>query len=225
MKWRLLIVAAASIGAAPAQPNWTSKVSQTPAGAYVLGNPQARVRFVEYLSFTCSHCAKFTGEAAAPIKRDYVSTGNVAVEIRHAVRDQFDFTAALLARCGGPAKFFGNTEAIMARQSIWLADAQLYAARDAEKNAKLPIEAQLKAIAQATGLGAIIKARGVTQPQINVCLSSKVMHKTVLAMTKEAFEERKISGTPHFLINGKTAPYSDSWLGMEPSLRAATTAK
>ncbi len=226
MKWMvILIAAAATIGAAPVRPNWANTVTQTPTGAYVLGNVKARVRFVEYLSFTCSHCAHFTNEAAVPIKRDYVSKGTVAVEIRHAVRDQFDFTAALLARCGGPTKFFGNTEAIMARQDVWLADAQVYATRDAEKNAKLPIEAQLKIIAQATGLAAIVKDRGVTQLQINACLSNKAMHNTVLAMTKEAFEVRKIQGTPHFLINGKTAPYSDSWSGIEPSLRNAITAK
>jgi protein-disulfide isomerase len=215
----------ALLGAAPAARDWTKTVTQTPTGAYVLGNPAAKVRFVEYLSYTCPHCARFTNEAAVPIKRDFVAKGLIAVEVRHAVRDQFDMAATLMARCGGATKFFGNSEAIMARQDIWLADAQLYAVRDAPKYKTLPIAAQLRIVARATGLDQIVMARGVTAVQVNACLASKPMQDVALAMTKEAFSVRKISGTPHFLINGKTAPYSDNWAGMEPTLSAAIAAK
>jgi protein-disulfide isomerase len=104
--------------AAPRQPDWTRTVTTTAAGAYVLGKPDAKVRLVEYLSYTCPHCAHFTAEAAAPLTRDYIAKGLVSYEIRNAVRDHFDFVAALLARCGGPAKFFGNTEVIMAAQPL-----------------------------------------------------------------------------------------------------------
>jgi protein-disulfide isomerase len=228
MMKRLILIGlafGALIGAAPAQRNWANTVTMTKAGAFVLGNPAARVRFVEYLSYTCPHCARFTAEAAEPIKRDYVAKGLIAVEIRHAVRDQFDLTATLLARCGGAAKFFGNTEAIMARQDVWMADAQLYAVRDAAANAKLPISAQLQAIARVTELDKLVQARGVTPAQINVCLTSPPLKAAPLAMTKEAFDVIKIKGTPHFMINGKTAPYSDSWAGMEPVIRAAVSGK
>src|SRR3546814_17929114 len=70
-------------------------------GGFVMGKPDARTSLVEYISYTCSHCAEFTQKAAAPLKINWISTGAINVEIRNAVRDRYDLTAALLARCGG----------------------------------------------------------------------------------------------------------------------------
>jgi protein-disulfide isomerase len=222
---RIGFIAVAALGfasATPAQRNWSATVTQMPSGAFVMGNPAAKVRLVEYLSYTCSHCAHFTTEASAPLKRDYVATGKVAVEVRHLVRDQFDLTAALLARCGGGAKFFGATEAIMADQPVWMASAQLYAVRDAAKDAKLPLGAKLASVARATGLDTIAASQGVTAAQAKACLANPAAHRALLAMTKQAVEVQKIPGTPYFLINGKPGPNTDKWASLEPALKAAS---
>ena len=104
-------------------PNWISSVRVQPNGAFIMGKPAAPAKLVEYLSYTCSHCAHFTGEASAPLKASYITKGLASVEVRNAVRDRYDFTAALLARCGGPARFFGNSEALFATQAMWLGKA------------------------------------------------------------------------------------------------------
>ena len=218
------LLALALTGAAPA-PDWTRTIFQTPSGATVMGNPKAKVRLVEYLSYTCPHCAQFTQQAAAPIQRDYVAKGLVAVELRNAVRDPYDLAAALLARCGGPSKVFGHTEAIMAYHDVWIANVELFEVRDAKRYEKLPLSGRLQAIARATGLTALLQARGLTVPQMNACLASKPMNMIVIAMTKEAFQTRKIPGTPHFLLNGTPGPYADTWAAMEPTLRTATGAQ
>lgn len=216
---RLLALAAVALVAAA--PNWSSTVTQAPNGAYVLGNPKAKVRFVEYLSYTCSHCAHFVEESAAPLKNGFVAKGTVAVEVRNAVRDPFDMTAAMLARCGGAAKFFGNSEAIMARQAVWMADANLLLTRDGAKFEKATPIQRMQMIANGTDLGAIMKSRGFTQPQINACLSNAATQKLILGMTNEAFKIRKIGGTPYFLVNGKPGPASDKWNDVESALRSA----
>ena len=87
----LAVVAFATVGAAPV--DWTKTVTRGANGAYVLGNPKAKVRLVEYLSYSCSHCAEFTAQSAAPLKTNYISKGNVAIELRNAVRDRFDFAS------------------------------------------------------------------------------------------------------------------------------------
>lgn len=209
---------------APAQaaaPNYATMVTATPAGAFVLGNPKAKIRLVEYLSYTCSHCAHFTEEASVPLKRDYVAKGLVALELRNLVRDPFDLTAALLARCGGPAKVFGLTEAIMGRQAVWMAEGQVLAIKQEEALKKMPLVQQLRTIAQGSGLLELVQSKGVTDAQANACLANPQMHKTVIAMTKDAVDVRKINSTPTFLINNKPGPAGSHWDDIDTALRAA----
>ena len=195
--------------------NWSRQTSITPAGAYVLGKPAARVRLVEYISYTCSHCADYVREAALPLKTGYVARGQAVIELRHAVRDSFDLAATLLARCGGPARFFGNTEAIMAAQATWLAKAGAY---DGSK-APSSIDDGLRAIARLTGLDQLMVARGYTPAQIDACLTNDAQQKAVTAMTSASFA--KISGTPSFELNGTVLDGVHSWAALEPQLQAA----
>lgn len=197
-----------------ASTDWSKRASITDKGAYVLGNPKAKVRLIEYVSYTCSHCAHFVGEAEAPLKRDYVSRGTAAIELRHAVRDPFDYAATLLARCGGPDRFFGNTEAIMAAQSQWLAKAESYQGPRAAS-----VDDGLRAVTKAVGLDKIMLARGFTAQQIDACLVDDVQQKTLGAMTEASFA--RIKGTPSFEINGTVLDGVHDWASLEPQLKAA----
>ncbi len=223
MRRLFAILALVMIASAPA--NWANRARLIPSGAIVLGNPAAKVKFVEYLSYSCSHCAEFTAEAKLPLKRDYVAKGQVSVEVRNAVRDGYDFTAALLARCGGPSRFTGNTEAIMASQSAWLGKAAAFDAANSEKLSKLPIDQRLSLIMRGVGLDGVMKARGFTPAQINACLISKGDQKAVVDMTNEAWKVQKITGTPAFLINGQPITASGHWHSVEPELKSALAAQ
>ncbi len=219
----MLAIAAVFLVAATA-PNPNTNVRQLASGAFVQGNPAAKVQLVEYLSFTCPHCAHFVGEASAPLMRDYVAKGLAAVEIRNAVRDRFDFAASLLARCGGARRFFGNAEAIMASQSIWAAKAGAFESANAARMAKLTPNEGLKLIVRGVGLDGVMKARGLTPAQIDACLISKPDQAKVLAMTQEAWNVAKITGTPSFVING-TSISAGSWAMVEPLLQTALAVK
>lgn len=208
-----------------AAPNWVASVRVQPNGAFVMGKPAAPAKLVEYLSYTCGHCAHFTGEASAPLKVGYVAKGLATVEVRNAVRDRYDFTAALLARCGGPTKFFGNSEALFATQATWLGKASAFEASDAERISKLPMNDVLKAIAKGVGLDTLMRARGLSPAQIDACLSDTVAQKQVVAMSNEAWTVRKINGTPSFLINGNAFEGPGSWAAVEAGLKAALAAK
>jgi protein-disulfide isomerase len=222
-----LICGAFGLMAAPAAaqkvaaPNYAKMVTITPAGAFVLGNPKAKVRLVEYISYTCSHCAHFTEEAAAPLKRDYIAKGLVAWEMRNLVRDAFDLTAALLARCGGPSRVFTLTEDMMARQDVWMAEGQVVALKQEAQLKAMPLPKQLQTLAKGTGLLAMAQARGVAPEQANACLAAPQMHKTVLAMTKDAVDVRKINGTPTFLINDQPGPRTSEWADVDAALKNA----
>lgn len=217
----LAAVAALTIGAAPV--DWTKTVTKAPNGAYVMGNPKAKVRLVEYLSYSCNHCAQFSEGASAPLKAKYVSKGTVSVEFRNAVRDRFDFAAALLARCGGGARFYTQSEALFAGQAALMQRASAHETRSTlPENAT--INATLTDIAAGSGLINVMTARGVPAATVNACLTSKAEQDIVLGMTKEAWEVRKLKGTPTFLINGRDTGPAD-WATVEPKIKAAVAAR
>ncbi len=217
MRIVLALLALATIGAAPV--DWTRTVTHAPNGAYVMGNPKAKVRLVEYLSYSCPHCAHFTVESFPKLRRDYVASGKVAVELRNAVRDRYDFAAALLARCGGAARFYPQNEALFGAQEALMTKAQEFEAQSPPPEGT-PVGDLLTGIAQGSGMTALMRARGVPAAAQKKCLTSKTEQGTVLAMTKEAVEVRKIEGTPTFLINGQASGVYD-WATLEPKLRAA----
>src|SRR5690242_5317628 len=83
----------------PANGDWTQVVMATPDGGFRMGNPNAKVKLIEYGSMTCPHCREFDEKGAAPLMNQYVKTGQVSWEFRNYVRDAFDLTASLITRC------------------------------------------------------------------------------------------------------------------------------
>ena len=81
--------------------DWTRVASATAAGGFVMGNPAAKVKLVEYGSLTCPHCRHFDETAAAPLAA-YVRTGRVSWEFRPFLLSGYDIPATLTASCTGP---------------------------------------------------------------------------------------------------------------------------
>lgn len=203
---------------AAAPRDWSTYVVQAPSGAYVIGNPAAKVRLVEYLSYTCGHCAEFMAESKIPLKDGYVRRGAVRIEVRHAVRDPLDMAAALLARCAGPRGFAGATDAIFAQQGDW---ARRGAAWWGANAAALQSETrlmQLKAAAEGSGLATLMRSRGMSDAAINQCFATPTDLNRLTAMADASW--KVIKGTPTFVINGKTGG-GGHWDTLEPELRAA----
>jgi protein-disulfide isomerase len=214
----LAVLLALALSASLAARSVVLKTNETAQGGYVLGNPKAKVQLVEYMSFTCPHCAHFTVEGAAPLKHDYVLHGEIAYEVRNAVRDAFDLTAALLARCGGKQRFFGNMEMIFANQGTWTANLQKIDTAALQKADHATI---VKLIAQGSGLSTMMAKRGFSNAQLNQCLTDKAATDKIIAMTKDAWEIRKIPGTPAFYINDKLAESTTTYAQLEPQIKAA----
>lgn len=210
-------VAALALVAATHAVDWTKRVTQTPQGAFVLGNPAAKTRLVEYVSYTCSHCAHFTNEASAPLRSRYVANGSTAVEVRHAVRDPIDLAATLLARCTGPTRFFTAHDKLFATQEQWFGAGVGYAQANQDALEKASGPDRVKMLAKASGLGAVV---GLSDAQVNTCLADSAQQKPVMAMTQEAWQTRSIPGTPHFLLNGADVPDATSWASLEPRLKS-----
>ena len=199
--------------------DWTAHVTQTPAGAYIIGNPAARVKLVEYVSYTCPHCGDFAVKSAPVLKDKMVRSGSTSVEIRHFIRDRLDLAAALIARCGGAAKFAGLNQTIFAEQKTWLARGMEFEQANGQRIGTYPMAAQMRALADGAGLTAIGKAAGLSDAQLGACLADRAAADRIVAITTAAPDT--IEGTPGFFINGKQAQGVFTWEALQPLLRAA----
>ncbi|MBU0557712.1 MAG: DsbA family protein [Alphaproteobacteria bacterium] len=198
--------------------DWSKTVTLGPNGAFVLGNPAAPTKLVEYLSYTCSHCADFQANGAPELKSQWIRRGLVSLEFRNFVRDPFDLTAALLARCGGVTHFAGNQEALFGNYQSWMKSAQAFAQTQEGKPPAADRAAQLTGIANGTGLSALLAKRGVTPAAQRKCLADDAMLKTVLDLTAGARAMKEFTGTPFFLLNGKPLDHVHSWEALRPLL-------
>lgn len=187
--------------APPAGKSWADTVVTTPEGGYLMGNPQAPIKIVEYGSLTCPHCGEFSEKGAATIRDKWVASGRVSYEFRHFVRDGLDLTLGLLTRCGQPETYFALTEQVFANQKTLFDGLK---GRDAQMQAAMqsPPAQRFQAIADAAGLAPFFAARGVSVDQAKACLSQTATAETMAKQTTEQGDKYQIEGTPTFLING-----------------------
>jgi protein-disulfide isomerase len=207
-----------------AAPNgdWTQIVSQTPQGGYVMGNPNAPVKLVEFGSMTCSHCAEFAHEGVPTLTEQYVKSGQVSFEFRNYIRDGADLAASLLAGCNGPAAFFALTDQMFAAQAEWLGRISALPQDEQQRLFSLPPQQATAALASAGGLDEFVRVRGVPSARVQACLADQASIERLANIPTAANRDYPIPGTPTFLINGRMVENAASWKALEPELRAAT---
>ena len=190
--------------AAPADKAWADMITKTPEGGYVMGNPAAPIKLVEYGSFTCSHCAEFSEQSSAEIRDSFVASGRVSFEFRSFVRDAMDITAAMLTRCGAPESYFALTEQAMANQTAMFGKVQAAGNAAFDAAIALPDAKRGIAIGELTGLTEFFAARGIAKDQANACLANGAEAAALAKRTTDDSEKYKIEGTPTFLINDQS---------------------
>ena len=206
---------------APNNGDWSTIVSKTPEGGFVMGNPNAKVKLVEFGSLTCPHCAEFDEHGGKALIDNYVKKGLVAWEFRNFVRDPFDMTASLLARCGGESSFFGMTRSLYADQKGWIGKIQAADPAKAAALQTMPPAQQFSTIADLAGLKQFAAMRGVPRAKAEQCLANEAEINQLVQMNSDAIASFNIPGTPTFLINGSVVESTATWELLEPKLKDA----
>lgn len=148
----------------------------------VLGNPDAPVEVIEYASFTCPHCASFHRNTMPRIKENYIDTDQVRFIYREVYFDRFGLWAGMVARCAGPDRYFGIVDLIYQRQAEWTQGAPG---------------------AVAENLRQIGRVAGLSDEQLDACLTDAAMAQAMIANYEAHMEVHDIPGTPHFVIDGE----------------------
>jgi protein-disulfide isomerase len=147
---------------------------------YVMGSPTAKVTAIEYLSDTCTHCARYDAEVFPTIKKDYIDTGKVKYVIREFLTDPVQISAAgfALARCAGRDKYWPVVEGLFRNQE------QLFKTGDAKT------------------IFNVGKAAGMSQSQMDSCVRDDKILQGIADRVQKAVDQDHIQGTPTLIVNG-----------------------
>jgi protein-disulfide isomerase len=201
---------------APNNGDWREVVSQTEFGGFVMGNPDAPVKLIEYASLTCPHCQAFSAEGSPALRDTYVRSGQVSWEFRNFLLGAPDVAMSVLARCQQPSAFFRTVEQLYDQQRELL---ERIDDSEAERIQPLPPEQQIAPLARAMELDTFFARRGMPEARFAACLADAQGVQRVTDMTNRAVEEG-VTGTPTFFINGAKQEVN-RWAEIEPLLRSA----
>jgi protein-disulfide isomerase len=204
---------------AAAPGGYDSQIRVSPDGNTVMGNPDAPLKLVEFISYTCPHCAEYNAQSMAELRGEMVRKGQVSIELRPIVRSgmKVDLVAGLLALCGPANKHFGNNDAILESQAKWLT--MLTDAARRERWNALPPQQFNATVAHELGLDQVMLQRGYTQAQIDACLADQAKADHIMQVTNYAFDTIGVSGTPSFMINDSLLSVFD-WGDLEAILQS-----
>lgn len=228
MKFGSAYIASAALGvativAAPAtaqETDWAQRVTMSDKGGHIVGNPLAKHQVAEYMSYTCNHCANFETESHDSLKSDFIQKGHMSFEVRNLILNPIDLTAAMLARCGGRTKFFGNHRAFLGSQASWMETFQSSSPDVMKSLNEGTVPERLKKIAKAADFYGLMKKRGYSAKQVDVCLADQSTQDKILAMTKYATGTLKLSGTPSFTVNNQPIEKVHNWSRLRAALLA-----
>ncbi len=207
--------------AAPAGTNWVETVTRTPEGGWLMGNPDAPIKLVEYGSRTCHVCKEFDEVGYTPLTTQYVSTGKVSFEFRDYLRNGADIAAALVGGCGGTGPFFTILNQMYADQPRVLDVLQKLPQDYYEGLGKLPLQQQATKFAESAGYLDFVKQRGIPEAKARQCLADAGEAEKLQKMNEKANADYPIPGTPTFLLNGKVVPNAVAGPQVEQALKAA----
>lgn len=206
--------------AAPAGKAWSDIVAKTPDGGYVMGNPEAPIKLVEYGSLSCPHCAKFAQEGYDELANQFVGSGRVSYEFRSFAIHPQDVPLTVLAQCGSTEAFFP-----LIHQIYTNFDAMNAPLGDPATQPKLKAAEQIAppqrfvALSDALGYTEFFAQRGIATDQAKACLANGANAQKV-ADYAQKYSDSGITGTPTVLVNG-TKVDSTEWAEARKALMAA----
>ncbi len=205
--------------AAPAGKTWAETVSVSPDGGYVMGNPNAPIKLIEYGALSCSHCAEFSEAGSAELRDAFVNSGRVSFELRLFMLNALDVPAALLATCGPTESVIPVSDQFWAWQKDMFTTLQGNQAAY-EAAATMQPAQRFAAIAKAGGMDTFFAARGIAADQANTCLANVDKAGQLMAATDKAGRDMGVSGTPTFFLNGVKVE-GNTWAVVKAALEKA----
>jgi len=147
------------------------------------GNPSARVKVIEYASFTCPHCANFHRNVYPQIEASYIAPGKIHYVKREVYFDRYGLWAAMVARCGDQNRYHAMVDLIYQHQREW-----------AGSNDPAEVVENLRRLGRRSGL---------TSTELDACLNDTDQARAMVSVYQHHAARDEIRSTPSFVINGQ----------------------
>ncbi len=198
--------------------NWHTVTDETEHG-HLIGNPKAEARLIEFVSYTCGHCASFAREGDPVMDLTLLMPGDMSIEIRPVIRNAVDLTISMLVSCGDPKNFKALHNDFMLTQSTWMAKIQSAPQSQQEIWLRGDKNARLNA-ASALDFDDKLAAKGMSIADVRTCLSDDAEAQRLIEKSTASSAEFSITGTPSFALDGELLDGVHQWATLEPVLVA-----
>lgn len=148
-------------------------------GEKFIGNADAPVTIVEYLSLGCPHCKNFHENILPKLKADYLDTGKARLVFRDFPLDGVALAAATLTRCVNDLAYFAMVDTLFKQQEVW------------------HVQDGMGQVAN------IAKGAGMDEAAFNACINDPARKNAVIASRQEGETKFKVDSTPTFFINDR----------------------
>ena len=145
-----------------------------------MGNVNAPIKFTEFVSFTCSHCADFHINKLPSIKEKYIDKGLLRLELRDFPLDGLALRAAAMSRLVDTNKYYKFVEMLFNKQKNW-----------SQSN---------KPIKELRKLG---RLAGLKKELLDTSIDDLKLLEVIFNIRKQAEKKYNIQSTPSFVINDK----------------------
>ena len=143
-----------------------------------LGRLDAPIKFVEFVSMTCSHCADFHINTLPEIKKKYIDSGKLRLELRDFPLDGLALRASAMARLIDTNKYYKFVDMLFKKQKKW-------------SRSENPIN-ELKKLGRLAGL---------EKTKIDIAIDEISVLEAIFRMRQQAEKKYNIQSTPSFVIN------------------------
>lgn len=189
--------------------NWQTTVKRTARG-HLIGNPKAEAQLIEFVSYTCGHCANFTAQGEPALELTAVMPGTIAVEVRPVIRNALDLTISLLAQCGDPPEFKDRHRTLMLSQGEWLGKARNAPQTQQAIWARGDKASRINA-ASALGLTQMLAQRGQSAAALETCVMDDTAAQKLLDNGRADTADFGVAATPSFALDGALLDAVHDW--------------
>ncbi len=143
----------------------------------VIGQKNAPLTIVSYLSLTCIHCGEFHTETVDELYKDYIKPGKLKIILRHFPLDNISLFASVMIEQEPKEKRLGKMKYLFEKQREWLLEADS------------PI--------------VLANMCNVTLDKFKECVKNKENQSPILKQWLDAKHDHDIDATPSFIVQDK----------------------
>lgn len=205
-----------SFAKGPQQGMWQAVITRTERG-FVIGNPKAEGSLIEFISYTCPHCATFTREGEPALDLTLINPGKMKLEVRPYIRNPIDLAASLLVLCGDDKDLKNRHNLLMTTQNEWFEKGRQAPRSQQEIWYRGDASARVNA-ASALGLIDMLAKAGQSRGELTKCLMDDKAAARLMDNTDADRSEFAVPGTPSFALDGTLIKDVHDWSALYPVL-------